>query len=151
VVVDTSVLARTLQPHHALYPVADRALEILLRAGQELVVFPQNLVELWVVATRPPAANGLGMNPAQASTDLSRLRELFVLLPESPAIYSAWETLVVSHEIVGKSAHDARIVAAMQVHGMRDILTFDRTGFSRYRSIHVLDPYEVVANAPESH
>lgn len=149
-VVDTSVLARTLQPHHALYPVADRALEILLKAGRELVVFPQNLVELWVVATRPSAANGLGMNPAQASTDLSRLRDMLVLLPESPAIYPAWETLVVSHEVVGKSAHDARIVAAMQVHGIREILTFDGTGFTRYRGVSVLSPSEVVANAPES-
>ena len=149
-VVDTSVLARTLQPHHALYPVADRALEILLKAGRELVVFPQILVELWVVATRPPAANGLGMKPAQVSTDLSRLRDMLVLLPESPAIYPAWETLVVSHEVVGKSAHDARIVAAMQVHGIREILTFDRTGFSRYCGVSVLFSFEVVANPLES-
>jgi predicted nucleic acid-binding protein len=64
---------------------------------------------------------------------------------ESPAIYPAWETLVVSHEVVGKSAHDVRIVAAMQVHGIRKILAFDRTGFSRYRGISVLSPSEVVA------
>ena len=40
----------------------------------------------------------------------------------------------------GKPAHDARLVAAMHVHGLTTILTFDRTGFSRYAGIEVLHP-----------
>jgi hypothetical protein len=60
VLIDTSVLARTLQPHHPFNVVSDRAIERLLEQGRELNLFPQNLVELWVVATRPIAQNGQG-------------------------------------------------------------------------------------------
>jgi predicted nucleic acid-binding protein len=39
-----------------------------------------------------------------------------------------------------KPAHDARLVAAMQVHGLTAILTFDKTGFSRFADIEVVHP-----------
>jgi predicted nucleic acid-binding protein len=64
---------------------------------------------------------------------------MFLLLPETPALYSAWERLVVSHGIAGKAAHDARLVAAMQVHRLSAILTFDQ-GFLRYPGIEVVQP-----------
>jgi predicted nucleic acid-binding protein len=41
-------------------------------------------------------------------------------------------------------AHDARLVAAMQVHGIGAILTFDKAGFSRYAGIEVVN----AADAP---
>ena len=64
--VDTSVLVRTLQPHHPLYSFADRAIRILSEQGRKLHVVAQNLIELWVVATRPLGENGLGMTAAEA-------------------------------------------------------------------------------------
>jgi len=36
-------------------------------------------------------------------------------------------------------------VAAMQVHGLTSILTFDRTGFSRYNGIEVVNPADAAA------
>jgi predicted nucleic acid-binding protein len=47
--------------------------------------------------------------------------------------------------VIGKPAHDARLVAAMQVHGLTAILTFDRTGFSRYPGVEVIHPEQVKA------
>jgi predicted nucleic acid-binding protein len=44
---------------------------------------------------------------------------------------------------MGKSAHDARLVASMRAHGLTAILTFDRTGFSRYPGIEVIHPEQV--------
>jgi predicted nucleic acid-binding protein len=35
----------------------------------------------------------------------------------------------------------------MQVHGITDILTFDKSGFSRYPDIEVVHPAEVIATA----
>jgi len=55
---------------------------------------------------------------------------MFELLPDTPATYPVWEELVTRYQIAGKPAHDARLVAAMEVHGLTSILTFDRTGFS---------------------
>ena len=101
-------------------------------------------MELWVVATRPGSQNGLGLSTGEAASELMRLKSLFPLLPDTPAIYPVWESLVVRYQVSGKSAHDARLVAAMQVHGLTGILTFDRAGFSRYSGIEIVHPTEVV-------
>ena len=42
------------------------------------------------------------------------------------------------HRVSGKDVYDARLVAAMLVHGVRSILTFD-AGFARY-GVQVTDP-----------
>jgi predicted nucleic acid-binding protein len=47
---------------------------------------------------------------------------------------------------MGKPSHDARLVAAMQVHGIKDVLTFERTGFTRYAGIEVVNPADVVSS-----
>jgi predicted nucleic acid-binding protein len=138
--VDTSVLLRTLQPHHPLYSPADRAIRFLPEQGRKLHIVAQNLIELWVVATRPLGENGLAMAPAAAALELERIKGMFLFLPETPAIYPAWEALVTQHAVSGKPSHDARLVAAMQVHGFTAILTFDRTGFSRFPGIEVIQP-----------
>jgi len=41
---------------------------------------PQNLVELWVVATRPAGENGLGMSFAEALAELARVTSFFALV-----------------------------------------------------------------------
>jgi len=93
-----------------------------------------------VVATRPLSQNGLGLSITDATSELMRLKSMFPLLPDTPAIYQAWENLVIRYQVSGKPAHDARLVAAMQVHGLTTILTFDKTGFSRYAGIEVMHP-----------
>jgi predicted nucleic acid-binding protein len=65
------------------------------------------------------------------------------LLPEVPAIYPIWEALVTRYQVSGKPAHDARLVAAMQAHGLTAILTFDRSGFSRYAGVEIVHPADV--------
>ena len=147
---DTSTLLRTLQPRHAHYAIAVRALETLPQQGRELHIVPQILIELWVVATRPVEQNGLGMTPAVINGELARLKNMFVLLPETPAIYPVWENLVMKYQVSGKPAHDARLVAAMKVHGLSAILSFDRSGFSRFPGIEVLHPADVAVGSRES-
>lgn len=138
--VDTSVLIRTLQPHHPHYAPADRALRLLPGRGRKLHIVAQNLIELWVVATRPPGENGLGMTPQQAAAELVRIKGMFLFLPDNAAIYPAWQALVTAHGVSGRAAHDARLVAAIQVHGLASVLTFDERGFSRYSGIEVIHP-----------
>jgi len=88
--VDTSVLIRTLQPHHSLYIPADRAIRLLPEQGRELHIVAQNPIELWAVATRPFGENGLGMSVAKAAAELDRIKGMFLFLPETAAIYPAW-------------------------------------------------------------
>lgn len=142
--IDTSTLLRTLQVRHPQYETVARALETLPARGHEIHIVPQNLFEMWVVATRPASQNGLGMSISEAAEELARLKGIFPLLPDTPAIYPVWESLVVQYQVFGKPAHDARLVAAMKVHGLTSILTFDKTGFSRYAGIEVVHPADVV-------
>ena len=93
-------------------------------------------MELWVVATRPTDQNGLGLSIAGMLVEFARLKSFFTVLPETEDVYPVWERLVSAYQVIGKPAHDARLVAAMQVHGIADILTFDRTGFTRYAGIN---------------
>lgn len=48
------------------------------------------------------------------------------------------------YSVSGKNAHDARLVAAMRVHGIDSILTFNAQDFVRYTEIRVLDAAKVV-------
>src|SRR5262249_2820791 len=102
------------------------------------------LIEFWSGCTRPVERNGLGMTAAQAELELARLEALYIVLPDTPAIYQEWQHLVVSLAITGVNVHDARLVAAMRVHGLIDLLTFDRDHVNRYPGITVVDPFAVV-------
>ena len=126
------------------------AIKALAARGHELHLVPQNLVELWVVATRPVSQNGLGLSITEATSELTRLKMMFPLLPDTPAIYPVWESLVIQYQVFGKPAHDARLVAAMRVHGLTSILTFDKTGFSRYAGIEVMHPADSATRADRS-
>ena len=86
---DTNVLLRWVQPHHALYPVVQAALNTLRRQGEAVYVTPQNLIEYWNSATRPVNRNGFGFTPAEADRELISLESLFLLAADSPAIYPA--------------------------------------------------------------
>ena len=132
-----------MQPHHSLTPVAENAIAVLTRAGEPLTIAVQNLIEFWVVATRPARENGLGMTAEFAQRELARFKELFQVLPESDRILPEWERLVSSYRVSGKNAHDARIVAAMNVNAVEKILTFDASDFARFQEIQVLDPHLV--------
>jgi predicted nucleic acid-binding protein len=85
------------------------------------------------------------LSTTEAAAELMRLKSMFPLLPDTPALHPVWESLVIQYRVSGKPAHDARLVAAMQVHGLTTILTFDRTGFSRYAGIEVLHPAAAAA------
>jgi predicted nucleic acid-binding protein len=71
------------------------------------------------------------------------MKKTFVLLPETPEIYPAWEALVTLNGVSGKPSHDARLAAAMQVYGVHEILTFDKTGFSRFGGFEAVNPLDV--------
>jgi predicted nucleic acid-binding protein len=50
----------------------------------------------------------------------------------------------VHHGVVGVKVHDARLVATMNVHGVRRLLTFNAGDFARYE-IEVVQPAAVLS------
>ena len=145
VLLDTNVLLRLAQMTHPAHATSRAAVSALQRAGNTLHLVPQNLYEFWVVATRPVAQNGLGLSAVEAAAEIGRLRTLFPLLLDTPAILAGWEKLVITHAVLGKNAHDARLVATMFVHGLTQLLTFNTVHFARFPGITVLDPSSVAA------
>lgn len=105
-----------------------------------MIVFPQNLIEFWAVATRSISSNGLGFTTLQAAAELTQIKTLFQLISETPEIYPEWQRLVVAHGVSGKNVHDARIAAQMNVHNIGSILTFNTKDLSRYGNINAIEP-----------
>jgi len=140
VLVDTNLILRRIHRAHPQHRAAREAILRLTEDGNRICVASQNLVEVWVVATRPLESNGLGLTPSQAERVLARVESSVFRLPESDDVYREWRRLVVAHGVSGKKTHDARIVAAMLVHGLKHVLTFNASDFSRYSTIVVLDP-----------
>jgi predicted nucleic acid-binding protein len=101
----------------------------------------QNISEFWNVCTRPQSARGgLGLTMEQAERRLRVLERIFTVLPEPSSLYSTWRQLVISHRVLGVQVHDAKLVAAMTLHGIAQILTFNGRDFARYAGITVVTP-----------
>ena len=65
---------------------------------------------------------------------------MLTILPDRQAIYREWRKLVVQHAVLGKQVHDARIAAAMKVHQITQLLTFNSKDFVRFDQITLIDP-----------
>jgi predicted nucleic acid-binding protein len=142
--VDTNILTRLAEPGHAMHQAALDAVKLLAAQGHKLHIVPQNVYEFWVVCTRPVSVNGMGKTAAEAVGELANLKALFLWLDETPAVFTAWEQLVTTTPVVGKNAHDARLVAAMKVHGLTHLLTFNAQDFRQYPGITAVTPADVL-------
>ena len=138
--VDTNILLRSLDRKHPHCRLVRKALIVLRRGNFVLCLVPQNLIEFWGVATRPAANNGFGMDHAWTASQPVRMKRFFTLLQDTPDIFPEWERLVLQYRVSGKNVHDARLVAAMSVHGVSRILTFNGSDFARYPGISIVDP-----------
>ncbi len=110
-----------------------------------LGVVPQCIYEFWSVGTRPKANNGLGLSVPNVTSEVATLKRAFVFFDDVPAIYPQWETLAIQHFVISKATHDTRLVAAMLVHGITHLLTFNKQDFQRFTNITALTPAEVIA------
>jgi predicted nucleic acid-binding protein len=141
--VDTSVLLRGANRQDVDSRLARKAVHRLRYYGESLCIVPQNLYEFWAVSTRPLGRNGLALKPEYAVRVLQRVEKKFLLLPDPDELYEEWKRLVSTHRVSGKPSHDARLVAAMNLHGIRALLTFNVQDFTRYPNLSVLHPNDV--------
>jgi predicted nucleic acid-binding protein len=144
ILVDTNVWVRTLRPDDPQHLSAVDAVTSLRTAGHQLAVVPQVFYELWSVSTRPAANNGLGFSIDQSLEDQRRILESSELFEDDSGVFDAWRDLIAKYAILGKQAHDARLVAAMVRHGLTHLLSFNGQDFSRFNEIAVIAP----SNAP---
>ncbi len=148
ILLDTNVLLRAADPADARYQTANDAIAVLRGNGHDVALVPQNVYEFWVVSTRPVAQNGRGLSPAAARRELATIETDYAVLHDTADVYREWKRLIAAHAVSGKPAHDARLVAAMLVHGIAHLLTFNPADFARYPAVVPLTPAGVLAVPP---
>ena len=108
--------------------------------GAVLYYTHQNIAEFWNVATRPADRNGFGLTAADADQQVRTIEKGMALLADNEATYHEWRRLVVAHSVSGVKVHDARLAAAMKVHGVTHLLTLNPDDFKRYPHITAVHP-----------
>jgi len=144
VLVDTNILLRSVQPNHPLSSQATHAVSKLIRQKDAVFFCPQNIAEFWNVATRPTERNGLGLSPEEVLQEVGNIEKSLTLLPDIPAIYSAWKQIVAAHKVQGVKVHDARLVAVISVYAVESVLTFNSVDFERFSNVRTIHPSSLI-------
>jgi predicted nucleic acid-binding protein len=145
---DTNILLRWIKPDDRDYQVVTSAIEAMLLAHTVLCYTSQNFGEFWNTCTRPSERNGYGLAPKEADRRAGFFENRLYLLPDSLAVHNEWRRMLVAHSISGVQVHDARLVAAMRVHGVKRILSFNDADFARYRDIEAVHPRALLGKHP---
>lgn len=135
IAVDTSVIVRYTNRTDAHFHEVHERIRELHAAGHELSIAPQSVYEYWAVATRPSSANGLGQTIDDTERALLLILRAFVLIPDPPDLLDRWLYLCRRHQVMGRNAHDARIVAWMLGNRVDQLFTRDRGDFARFDEI----------------
>lgn len=141
--VDTNILLRITRRPDPQHKMVDTALARLVGQGTTLYYTHQNIAELWNAMTRPVDRNGLGLSVVETEREVRAIEAGMSLLPDNEGVYREWRRIVVKHSVSGVQVHDARLAAAMYVHGVSHILTLNVADFSRFDSLTALHPDSV--------
>jgi predicted nucleic acid-binding protein len=122
-----------------------RALAKLRADNEDLFYTSQVLAEFWTVCTRPESARGgYGLSPEETERKAKVIERFCRLAPDGLATHLEWRRLITAHSVMGVEVHDARLVAAMLVHAIPNLLTFNLADFKRFKQVSVVSPAEVI-------
>ncbi|MHC5822722.1 MAG: type II toxin-antitoxin system VapC family toxin [Nostoc sp.] len=137
---DTNIILRFTDTDSAEYDLINNAISQILVEGGQCFITSQVITEFWVVATRPMRVNGLGWTVEKTEQAVQMLINQFDLLEEIPEIFPQWLSLVTSHKISGKRAHDLRIQAVILTHNISHILTLNPQDFVAIEGLIIIHP-----------
>ncbi|MCM1984463.1 type II toxin-antitoxin system VapC family toxin [Lyngbya confervoides] len=145
ILIDTNVILRVEQENNVQYDEARNAIAVIFRNPKlRGVIVPQVMNEYWSVCTRPATSRGgFGWTTEVTAQRLSAWEKAYDVLRDQPETYEHWKSLVTKYDVKGKNAHDARLVAAMLVHSLTHILTFNIEDFKRFQEIIPIHPSQV--------
>lgn len=145
ILVDTNILLRVVDQASNEHAVCVEALRMLDDRGEDLAICAQVMIEFWSVSTRPLNANGLGLDSQRAGRLLDGFIQSMTLLPEPADIGMRWRRVVDQYSVISKQAHDARLVAFVEAHGLQRFLTLNTADFKRYTDLDFVTPAQVIA------
>ena len=145
--IDTGILLRLIDKQDPRHVIVHTAFETLGNRNDDLYITSQNIAELWNVATRPIANNGLNLTPAAITQAFQQAIEPFcTIVTEQNTLPNEFRRLLLQYSVVGKQVHDARIVAMMLVWQIENMLTLNDRDFRRYEpeGINIVTPDSIV-------
>lgn len=143
--IDTGILLRIIDEKDRQHQFVQSAFETLGSQGHDLYITTQNIAELWNVATRPIANNGLNLSPAAVSQLIQKAIEPFCeVLAERDTLQVEFKRLLVTYSVIGKQVHDTRLVAMMLTWQIPNLLTLNERNFRRF------EPEGITIATPDS-
>jgi len=136
---DTSVLLRLADEDSPRRTPLVAATEKYVDLGYDLVLAPQVAYESWTVLTRPKEMNGFGLGPSVAGAKLRGWLQSYACPSDPSGLLQHWLRLCEVHNVRGRQGHDCRLVAWMELHGIKHLLTLNSPDFTRYAQVEVLD------------
>ena len=144
---DTNILLRMTQSDSPGNSAVLACLDLLWQRGAELFYTSQNLAEFWNASTRPRDRNGFGNSIELTDRYASQIEARLSFATDSEATHREWRKIVLAQGVSGVQVHDARLVAAMHVHEIANLLTLNVADFRRYSNILAATPAEVLAQS----
>ena len=139
VFVDTNVLLAATDTDREHHPDAATFLSAAFDGTWRAFASAQIFREYLVVATRPTEKNGLGLSPVSATQNVRAFQQLIQILPEERDSHERLIALVRQHGLKGKRIHDANLVAVMEIHGLRQLKTYNPQDFRPFGQITLID------------
>jgi predicted nucleic acid-binding protein len=139
VFIDANVLVFANTATAPLHAEAQAALQSFAASGAGLWISRQILREYLATLSRPQTFS----SPVPAATliaDIGGFQTQFRIAEDGPTVTANLPTLLATIAIGGKQVHDANIVATMQAHGLRRLLTHNTADFARFGAIIQVEP-----------
>ena len=142
--VDTNVLLTATDASRLLHREAMQLLAGSVIQGLRLATSGQVLREYLVVATRPADVNGLGLSIEDATANVNEFLHSLNMYDETDEVSSRLRQLALTHDLRGKRLHDANIVATMEAHGIRALVTQNAGDFAPFEDVAIMSISDVV-------
>jgi predicted nucleic acid-binding protein len=136
--VDTNVLIYSTVAGNPWYAESRHWLVLQHQMGTLLYVTPQILREYLVVLTRGTVFE-VQFTVEQAVTALNDMLPWLHVLDEPSGLQRTLCELVLKHQVRGKHIHDANVVAAMLLHSVYYLATYNRADFVVFDEITLVD------------
>jgi len=137
--VDTNILVYASVPRAPMHGEAVTAVRTHARAGTELWISRQVIREFLATLSRPQPF-GRHVPGVLLAAQARLLEREFAIAEDGPETTAHLLTLIERVPVGGKQVHDANIVATMQAHGIRRLLTANTADFARYAGLIAVIP-----------
>jgi predicted nucleic acid-binding protein len=81
-----------------------------------------------------------GKEPGDVRLEVDDLLRVFTLVPDPANLLSEWLEVCTAHQVRGRQAFDARLVALMVASGITRFVTLNAVDFGRYPMIELIVP-----------